>query len=151
MPAETFQQARWKAWGTGLGVCLVVPLAAGALAFAGIFPPGQYPVAGATQQLGYSFTALTFLAAAAMAWRRVRFLQAFRSLEEAARVAALHREARLLVLLSLSTTLWGTLYWTLVGLHAVRHVLTFLVLTPVMFLCFMPRPPAKNPSPKETP
>ena len=151
MAPETLQRARRKAWGTGLAVCLAVPLAAGALALTGRLPPGQSPVEGTVQQLGYSFTGLTFLAGAVMAWRRVHFLQAFDSLGEAARVAALHREARLLALLSLSTTLWGVLYWAMVGFHAVRHVLTFLVLTPVMFLCFMPHPPASHPSPKETP
>ena len=151
MAPETLQRARRKAWGTGLVVCLAVPLVAGALVLTGRLPPGQAPVEGTVQQLGYSFTGLTFLAGAIMAWRRVHFLQAFASLGEAARVAALHREARLLALLALSTTLWGVLYWAMVGLHAVRHVLTFLVLTPVMFLCFMPHPPVSNPSQKEIP
>lgn len=151
MVPETIQRARRKAWGTGLVVCLAVPLAAGTMALMGCLPPGRAPVEGTVQQLGYSFTGLTFLAGAIMAWRRVHFLQVFDSLGEAARVAALHREARILALLSLSTTLWGVLYWAMVGFHAVRHVLTFLVLTPVMFLCFMPRLPASNPSPKETP
>ncbi len=140
-----------RAWGTGLAICLAIPAAAGLLAGAGALPPGGSPVAGLAQQAGYSFTGLVFLAAAGMAWRRGRTLEAFARLPEGQVAVAMHREARVLAALSASSTLWGVLYWSLVGWNGVRHALTFLALTPVMFLCFMPGLSAWTRARKEVP
>ncbi len=130
----------WRAWGWGLVAGLAVACIPVLLATAGLCPPGSLPVAGAPQQLGYSFTGLTFLAAAWLAWRRMRGAPPSGLSDGSAQGAAYRGEIRTVLLVSASTTLWGCLYWRMVGWHGARHALTFLVLTPAMYLCFAPRP-----------
>lgn len=131
---ETHRRAR----AAGLAACVAGPLAALGLAAAGVLTPGGNPVAGIYQQVGYTFTGLVFLAAAWSAWRRGRVLKAFGQVPAGARPEILRREALLAVALSLTSALWGVLYWRMVGWSALRHALAFLCLPPVMFLCFMP-------------
>ena len=140
MPAGDPPQVRRRAWGCGLAAALAVPCILVLLATGGLCPPGRLPVEGAPQQLGYSFTGLTFLAAAWLAWRRMRGTSPAGSRDDTAQVAAYRGEIRTVLLVSASTALWGCLYWHMVGWHGARHALTFLVLTPAMYLCFAPRP-----------
>jgi hypothetical protein len=121
-----------------VAACVAGPLAVLGLAAAGVLAPGGNPVAGIYQQVGYTFTGLVFLTGAWSAWRRGRVLKAFGQVPAGARPEILRREALLAVALALTSNLWGALYWTLVGWNALRHVLAFLALPPVMFLCFMP-------------
>lgn len=135
---EALREAHRRARVAGLAACVAGPLLVLALAAAGVLAPGGNPVAGIYQQVGYTFTGLVFLAAAWAAWRRSRVLKAFGQVPAGARPEILRREALLAVALSLTSALWGALYWMLVGWNALRHALAFLFLSPVMFLCFMP-------------
>ena len=130
--------AHRKAWGAGLTACLAAPLLVLALAAGGVLAPGGNPVEGLYQQLGYTFTGLVFLSAAWAAWHRGRILKTFGGLPAAQRPGFLRREALRFAALAATSALWGALYWRMVGWQALRHALTFLLLTPVMFLCFMP-------------
>lgn len=122
----------------GLAACLSGPLLILGLAAAGVLAPGVNPVTGIYQQVGYTFTGLVFLAAAWAAWRRGRVLKAFGEVSAKVWPGILRREALLAAALSLTSALWGALYWGLVGWNALRHALAFLFLPPVMFLCLMP-------------
>lgn len=131
---ETHRRAR----AAGLAACAAGPLAVLGLAATGVLAPGGNPVAGIYQQVGYTFTGLVFLAAAWSAWRRGRMLKAFGDVPAEARSEMLRRETLLAVALSLTSALWGVLYWRMVGWNGFRHALAFLSLPPVMFLSFMP-------------
>lgn len=135
---EALREAHRRARAAGLAACVAGPLLILGLAAGGVLAPGGNPVSGAYQQVGYTFTGLVFLAAAWAAGRRGRVLKAFGGVPAEARPGILRREAALAVALSLTSALWGALYWTLVGWNALRHALAFLLLPPVMFLCFMP-------------
>ncbi|HEX9009933.1 MAG TPA: hypothetical protein VF804_06160 [Holophagaceae bacterium] len=133
-----WREVHRTARGAGFVACLIGPLLVLGLAAAGVLAPGGNPVAGVYQQVGYTFTGLVFLAAAWATWRRGRVLKAFGNVPAAARAGILRREALVAASISLTSALWGALYWAMVGWNAVRHALAFLFLTPVMFLCFMP-------------
>jgi hypothetical protein len=135
---EALREAHRKARAAGLAACVAGPLLVLGLAAAGVLTPGGNPVAGTYQQVGYTFTGLVFLAATWATWRRGRVLKAFGRVPAVARPGILRREALLAAALSLTSALWGALYWGLVGWNALRHALAFLFLPPVMFLCLMP-------------
>lgn len=135
---RTLREVHRKAWGTGLAVCLIAPLLVLGLVAAGVLAPGKNPVEGAYQQVGYTFTGLVFLGSAWGAFRRARVLKAFAKAAAAERPGILQREALVDGALALTSTVWGVFYWMLVGQSALRHALTFVMLTPVMFLCLMP-------------
>ncbi|HEX9080746.1 MAG TPA: hypothetical protein VF768_00635 [Holophagaceae bacterium] len=132
------RQAHRRALVSGLSLTLGASLVVTGLAVLGILSPGRAPVEGVYQQAGFSFTGLVFLASAWMAWHRIRALKRFARLPASDQAAALLREARAFALAAVPSALWSGWYWSLVGWGAVRHVLTFLVLPPIMFLCFMP-------------
>lgn len=127
-----------RTWFAGLALCLFGPLLLLALVTRGLIPPGSHAVEGIYQQVGYTFTGLVFLAAAWVAWRKARVLATFRAQLPGNRPRFLVRETLLCTALSGLSALWGTLYWMLVGWNAFRHVLAFLLLTPAMFLFFVP-------------
>ena len=128
-----------RVWVPGLVLCVLGPLVLLGLAGGGLIPPGANAATGLYQQAGYSFTGLVFLAAAWMSWRKRQVQKAFRAQPPGLRSRVMVRETLLFTALSGSSALWGTLYWIMVGWNAYQHVLTFILLTPAMFLLFVPR------------
>lgn len=135
---EDLRAVHRKARAVGLACCIAGPLVLLGLAATGVLAPGTNAVAGLSQQVGYTFTGLVFLAAAWMTWRKGRILRSFGSLAPGVQPRILLRESLLYTALSATSALWGTLYWMLVGWNAIRHVLAFLLLTPAMFLFLVP-------------
>ena len=119
---------RYYAWGAAL--CVALPLALQA-ALGPLVPPGGNPAGETLLQIGYTFTALSALCLA-LAARRLRRAR-----------AAGPSEARVILpasLLILCCAAFGCLYWALGGRTVERHARTFLALSPIGFLLFVPRP-----------
>jgi hypothetical protein len=135
---EELRAIHRRIWIAGLVLCLLGPLILLGLVSQGLVPPGSHAVEDIYQQVGYTFTGLVFLAAAWMAWRKGRVLATFRAQLPGNRPRFLVRETLFYTALSGSSSLWGTLYWMLVGWNAFRHVVAFLLITPALFLFFVP-------------
>jgi hypothetical protein len=122
----------------GLVLCvfwpLMLQLMLGTAIRAGSAPPG-----GVIQQLGYTFTGLTFAAAFFVTWRWGRVRREFRELDEARRPGVILRETILYAALFELSALYGLLYYALGGPGAERYSRSFLALTTVMFFVFVPR------------
>lgn len=123
----------------GLFICVAWPLLLMVLVATGAVRPGNAPLAGPVKQIGYTFTGLVLLGATWVTWRSGKVLKAFRDLPEARRPAVVLRESLLYAVVFELSSLWGLLYWMLVGPAAARYVGTFMALSPIMFLFFVPR------------
>ena len=130
-----YRQARF----VGLVLCVAWPLFLMVLIGTGAVRPGTYAVEGTAKQVGYTFTALTFLSAAFVTWRSGKVLKGFKALDPAEQPRTVQRESLVYAALFELSCLWGLLYWMLVGRNAYQHVLTFMALTPLMFFLFVPR------------
>lgn len=129
-----------RAYRAGLLLALGLPAATALLAFTGIVPPGDHRPDGPLLSLGHTFTGLVFLASTWSLWRRGRTLAAFPRVPEARQAGLVVRETLLCAVLAASSSLYGLIYWALVGRHALRHVVGFMVLTPILFLALATRP-----------
>ena len=125
-------------YGLGLAICVAWPLALqlmlGTLIRAGSAPPG-----GVVQQLGYTFTGLTFAAALGITWRWGRVRRAFAGLPEAGRPGTVIRETILYAALCELSALYGLIYYALGGPLAERYSRSFIALATIMFFVFVPR------------
>ncbi|HJU83999.1 MAG TPA: hypothetical protein VJ600_07290 [Holophagaceae bacterium] len=123
----------------GLVLCVAWPLFLMVLVGVEAVRPGTAPAVGAARQVGYTFTALTFLSAAFVTWRSGRVLKGFKALDPTLRARTVLRESLVYAAIFELSCFWGLLYWMLVGRNAFQHVLTFMALTPLMFFLFVPR------------
>jgi hypothetical protein len=123
----------------GLALCLGTPALIGGLVLSGLVPPGDQRPEGSYLQIGHIFTGLVLLSAAWVLWRRGTVLRTFRQVPEARRPAQVQRETLLYAALFELSSLYGLVYWLLVGKHAARHVFGFIILTPLLFLGLVPR------------
>ena len=125
-------------YGLGLAICVAWPLALqlmlGTLIRAGSAPPG-----GVVQQLGYTFTGLTFAAALGITWRWGKVRRGFAGLPEAARAGTVVRETLLYAVLCELSALYGLIYYALGGPLAERYSRSFIALATIMFFVFVPR------------
>ncbi len=137
---EALRRAHRRSYGLGLLLCLGVPLLLQALLGRGI-PAGDADPA-AVRDVGYTFTGLTFLAAALALGRRGRALARFGALEPSRRPGALARGVFGTALLALPCSLWGVLYWGMAGGARNAYARAFITLTALFFLGFAPRWPA---------
>ena len=128
---------RW-AYPAGLLLCVAWPLALqlmlGTVIRQGVLPPG-----GVAQQLGYTFSGLTFLIALFITWRWSKVRAAFPATPAPARPGILLRETLLYAALLELTSLFGILYYALGGPLAERYSRSFIALSTVMFFVFVPR------------
>jgi len=100
---------------------------------------GEAPPGGVAQQLGYTFSGLTFAIALFVIWRWGKVRAAFGATPAPARPAILIRETLLYAALLELTSLFGILYYALGGPMAERYSRSFIALTTVMFFVFVPR------------
>ncbi|MBL0212101.1 MAG: hypothetical protein IPQ13_14500 [Holophagaceae bacterium] len=128
---------RW-AYLAGLTLCVFWPLML-QLAFTEFIAPGQNPPDGVVKQLGYTFTGLVLLCAAFVTWRSGKVRAGFCALAAAARPRAMAREILLYSALFEVSCFFGLAYWALAGHEGVRFARSFIVLTSIMFFCFVPR------------
>jgi len=122
----------------GLALCLGTPALLGALILAGVVAPGEERPEGVYLQLGHIFTGLVFLSAAWVLWRKGTVLKAFHQVLEAHRAGVVLRETLLYAALFELSSLYGLVYWLLVGRYAARHVFGFIILSPLLFLALAP-------------
>lgn len=128
-----------KARVLGLVLCLAWPLTLMALLTVGAIAPGNFRPEGWVQQVGYTFTALSLLAAAYATWRTGGLMKAFPTLPEDQRPGVAFRSSLGFSILFLLSSFYGLAYWRLVGRNAFQHVMVFVALSPVMFILFAPR------------
>jgi hypothetical protein len=123
----------------GLALCLGTPVLIGGLILTGLVPPGERLPEGNYLQLGHIFTGLVFLSAAWVFWRRGTILKGYHQFPEPRRAGVVRRETLLYAALFELSSLYGMVYWILVGRHAARHVFGFIILSPLLFLVLAPR------------
>jgi hypothetical protein len=124
----------------GLVLCLGLPALIGALILSGLVPPGEQRPEGPYLQVGHIFTGLVFLSAAWALWRKGVVLRVFPGVPEARRAGVVWRETLLYTALFELSSLYGLVYWLLVGRYAARHAFGFILLSPLLFLVLAPRP-----------
>ncbi|MBS1783914.1 MAG: hypothetical protein JST24_00640 [Acidobacteria bacterium] len=123
----------------GLIICVAWPLLLMVMVATGTVKPGTAPLVGPAKQIGYTFTALVCIAAAWVTWRSGKVLKGFRELPAEERPRVVMRESVIYAAIFETSSLWGLLYWMMVGQNAARFVGTFMALTPLMFFLFVPR------------
>lgn len=127
------------AYGLGLALCVGWPLVLQLLLGTAIRRPADLPPGDTVAQLGYTFTGLTFAAAAFVTWRWGRTRRAFRTLEPAQRPRRILRETLAYAALFELSACYGLVYYALGGPGAERHARAFIALASVMFFVFVPR------------
>lgn len=137
---EALRRAHRQGYALGLLVCLGVPALLQLLLGHGIPAGGADPAA--VQEFGYTFTGLTFLAAAYAFGRRGRVQDRFQALEPARRAGWLRLEPLRVAALAAPCALWGLLYWGLAGGTRNAYARTFIALTTLFYLGFARRWPA---------
>jgi hypothetical protein len=127
------------AYPAGLLICVGWPLVLQLMLGTAIQRPQGEPPGGAVQQLGYTFTGLTFACACFVTWRWGRIRAGFRAVAEERRMRVLIRETLLYSALFELSSLFGLCYYALGGPQAERFARGFIALTTIMFFVFVPR------------
>jgi hypothetical protein len=127
------------AYPVGLFLCVAWPLALQLMLGTVILRAATPPPGGVVQQLGYTFSGLTFLLAFYVTWRWGRTRKAFHDAGAALQPAILLRETLLYSALLEFTSVFGVVYYALGGPLAERYSRSFIALTTVMFFVFVPR------------
>jgi len=126
------------AYPLGLLLCLAWPLALQLMLGTAILPSAE-PPGGVVQELGYTFTGLTFASACYVTWRWGRVRAGFGSVPAGRRRRVLVREILIYSALFEFSSLFGILYYALGGPQAERYARGFIALTTIMFFVFVPR------------
>jgi hypothetical protein len=122
----------------GLLLCLGWPLILMAMIGGGAIRGGSLQPVGPLRTAAFLFMGFSLAAGALVTWRTNRILGGFKGRPEAERPRVAFREILLYSALFELSCLYGLIYWMLVGRNAFHHVLTFMALTPTMFLLFVP-------------
>jgi hypothetical protein len=122
----------------GLFICVAWPLLL-QLMLGTAIRPGAAPPDGVVQQLGYTFTLLTFGSAAFVTWRWGKVRGEFKDVPRASRPGRILRETILYAALFELSSFYGIIYYALGGPGAERYSRSFIALTTVMFFVFVPR------------
>lgn len=137
-PDAALRKGVAKARILGLGLCLGWPLILMAMLGGGAVKGGTLPPTGPLRTTAYAFMGLSLLAGALVTWRSNQVLSGFKDVAEAERPRVAFREIVFYSALFELSCLYGLIYWMLVGRNAFHHVLTFMALTPTMYLLFVP-------------
>lgn len=128
---------RW-AYGAGLVLCVLCPAALeillGRIPKLDAVPPEDF-----ARQLGYTFTGLLLCAGAFLSWRSGKVRSSFSAVPPEGRPRIILRETLLYSTLCTLGALFGLACHALDGPLAERHARTFIALSPIMFLVFVPR------------
>lgn len=135
---QALQKAFRSAYLAGLVMCVIWPLLL-QLMLGPVIRPGANPPAGVFQQLSYTFSGLSFAAAAFVTWRSGRMREGLKAVAPGERSRLVFREVLLYAALFELSSLYGLVYWMLVGEAGARHARAYLVLSSVMFFVFVPR------------
>jgi hypothetical protein len=126
------------AYPTGLVLCLAWPLTLQLMLGTAIHPSPE-PPSGVIQQLGYTFTGLTFACALFATWRWGRVRAGFKDVPADRQRRILVREILLYSALFELSSLFGLVYYGLGGPQSERYARGFIALTTIMFFVFVPR------------
>ena len=138
-PDQPLDKGFRLAYPAGLVICVAWPLALQLMLGTAIRRVDLAPPAGVIQQLGYTFSGLTFAIAFFVTWRWGRIRAAFHSLAADRQRAVLVREIILYSALFEFSSLFGVLYFALGGPRADQYARGFIALTTIMFFVFVPR------------
>lgn len=126
------------AYGLGLALCVVWPLALQAL-LGRTIPLGFLGASPLAGELGYTFTGLVVLSALYVLRRSRLARSRFPGLEVSQRPRTMILEILLYSALFEASALFGLIYYGLGGPLADRYARTFIALSTVMFFLFVPR------------
>lgn len=126
------------AYGLGLALCVAWPLILLGL-IGRLLQPGLLGAMELARDLGYTFTGLVVLSALYVARRSKRMRQGFTQVEATKRSRVVAMETLLYSALFALSALFGLIYLALGGPEAIRYARTFVALSPIMFLLFVPR------------
>ncbi len=139
MPEDRGLQTIFRlAYGLGLVLCVVWPLVLQVL-IGRMLQPGLLGAVDLARDLGYTFTGLVALSALYVVRRSKRVREGFAQVEPPKRGRVIALETLLYSALFGLSTLFGLAYLALGGPEASRYARSFVALSPVMFLLFVPR------------
>lgn len=139
--AQGLQKPFRLAYGLGAILCVVWPLMLQVL-IGNVLKPGLFGPTELAQDLGYTFTGLVTLCALYVVRRSKRTLHTFAQIETTRRGRVMALEILLYSALFELSALFGWIYLGMGGPEASRYARTFIALSPIMFLIFVPRLPA---------
>ena len=133
-----FRQAFLLAYGLGVLLCVVWPLVLQAL-LGRMIQPGILGMGSLAQELGYTFTGLVILSALFVVRRSRRVRANFAALDGTKRTRVMALETLLYSALFELSAFFGLVYHGMGGPQAERYARSFIALSTVMFLLFVPR------------
>lgn len=137
LPSPSIRQVFCWVYGFGMALCVVWPLVLQGMIGRQI-QPGLLDITGMAQELGYSFTLLVAFSGLYVVRRSRKAISRFADLPEAKRPRAMALEILLYSALFELSTLLGLVYLAMGGPQAERYARTFVALSPIMFLLFVP-------------
>jgi len=137
-PSDRISRAFFIAYGVGIVLCIVWPLALQFMLGHFIIRP-PHSAGDFVQELGYTFTGLSALTAlfVRLRWRKVR--AGFAAAPGPDRPGIVMRETLLAAALFELSAAYGIVYFALGGPGADRYSRTFIALPTIMYLVFVPR------------
>ena len=132
------RRAYLLAYGLGLALCVVWPLALQAL-LERMIPLGFLGASPLAGELGYTFTGLVVLSALYVLRRSRLARSRFPGLKASRRPRTMILEILLYSALFEASALFGLVYYGLGGPLADRYARTFIALSTIMFFLFVPR------------
>lgn len=133
-----FRRAWIMAYGSGMLLCVIWPLILQGL-LGRVIQPGMLNLESLAQDLGYTFTGLVILSALFVVRRSKNVRAGFSALEARKRSRVMVMEILLYSAIFGLSTLFGLVYHGMGGPQAERYARTFIALSMVMFLLFVPR------------
>ena len=137
-PVITLRQGFLLVYGVGVALCVIWPLVLQVL-LGRVIQPGFLGVTNVAKELGYTFTGLVILSALYVVRRSKRVRSGFATLDATKRTRVMSIEILLYAALFELSALFGLVYHGLGGPQAERYARTFIALSTVMFLGFVPR------------
>ncbi len=137
-PLLALRRAFLLAYGVGVALCVIWPLILQVL-LGRVLQPGFLGPTNLAQDLGYTFTGLVVLSALYVIRRSKRVRSDFATLEATQRTRVMSLEILFYAALFELSAFFGLLYHGLGGPQTERYARTFIALSTVLFLGFVPR------------
>lgn len=136
--SPAFRRAFFLSYGLGLSLCVIWPLVLQGL-LGSALQPGIFGTPELAEDLGYTFTGLVVLSALFVRWRSRKVRAGFAALHEFRRARVMALEILLYSAIFELSALFGLIYHGMGGPQAERYARSFIGLSTVMFLVFVPR------------